>query len=196
MTSTTKASSALARRYAASLIELAGESKTLQKVEADLRDLGAMVEGSDDLKLMIRSPLIGKIRQEISVSEIAKKAKFQDITKNFLCVLAHNGRLNILTDVIEAFYEELDMRRGKVRVDVQVAQDMSAAQKKSLQKTIADKVGAEVELNLRVEPGILGGMIVTVGSHMIDDSVARKLERLQTAMNKRSNENLADVKEA
>lgn len=196
MTSATKASSAVASRYAAALIDLAEEHKTLDKVEQDLRDLKAMIGDSADLLLLIRSPLAGRTQQEKALFALADKAGFQDLTKNFLGVVSNNGRVNVLESIIEAFYAELSQRRGEVTVNVQVAQDMSEAQKQALQAAISKSVGAEVTLNAKVEPGILGGMIVTVGSHMIDDSVARKLERLQAAMGKQSNENLAEAKTA
>ncbi len=196
MTSAAKASSAVATRYAVALIDLAEDKKNLSKVEKDLQELRSMIESSDDLSVLIRSPLVGKAQQEKALAALATKAKFQDLTQNFLGTLAQNARLSALEGIIAAFHAEISRRRGEVNVQVQVAQDMSAKQKKSLQDTISKTVGSDVTLDVRVDPSILGGMIVTVGSQMIDDSVARKLERLQAAMSKQSNQNLVNVKEA
>lgn len=196
MTSAVKATSAVASRYAVALIDLAEDSKKIDKVEKDLSELSSMIAGSDDLSTMIRSPLAGQTQQEKALLSLADKAKFQDLTKNFLGVLAQNGRVAALEGIIHAFYAEVSKRRGEIAVNVQVAQDMSAKQKKDLEAAIAKTVGSDVMLDVQVEPNILGGMIVTVGSQMIDDSVVRKLERLQSAMSKQSNENLTNLKEA
>src|SRR5690606_21016882 len=122
------------------------------------------------------------------LAEIADKAKFNKLTVNFLMVLSANRRLNVLAGVIGAFRGELARRRGEIRVSVETVQEMTAAQVKSLQAGLSKAVGAEVAIDARINPAILGGMVLTVGSHMIDDSVARKLERLKHSMNKSSNE--------
>ena len=197
MSSAANASSALSIRYAGALIDLAQQNKALDKVEKDLSDLRAMLGDSADLSLFINSPLIGKDKQEQAILAIADKAKFQDLTKNFLGTLAKNSRLVALPGILTAFQREISKRRGEVSVNVQVAQDMSPKQQKALQDAIAKSIGTEVQLNITVEPAILGGLIVTVGSYMIDDSVARKLERLQATMSKQANENIVvNIKEA
>ena len=121
---------------------------------------------------------------------LAKKAKFKEITQSFLGVIAANGRLNVLPGIINAVNAQLEKRRGELTVDVQVAQDMSDKQKKALQDALSKAIGKDVAINARVEPDILGGIIVTVGSHMIDDSVRRKLERLKVSMGSGANENI------
>ena len=133
MSSSSQASSVVVQRYAKALIELADESKKLDKVEKDLQDLNAMIQGSDDFSSMIRSPLYADEALMNAVGAIAAKAKLQDITANFLGVLVQNRRLDTLPRVIEAFNAALAKRRGAVTVDVQVAQDLSAKQKKELQ---------------------------------------------------------------
>lgn len=190
MTSTVKRLSTVSKRYAGALIDLALEQKNLPKIEKDMDALGAMVEHSDDFRQFLASPLIGKAKQAEALSAITKKSKLQKTTENFLAVLIQNGRLGALPQIVTAFKADAAIRRGELSVQVTVAQDMSAKQAKALQDALKNSVGADVTLNITVEPAIMGGMIVTVGSHMIDDSVARKLERLKTAMAKRSNENV------
>jgi F-type H+-transporting ATPase subunit delta len=186
----TKLPYAVSLRYAKALIELGIASKKIDKIEDDLKSLALMVKGSEDLQHLIRSPSINPANQLKAIMGLAEKAKFDGLTTNFLGVLVQNRRLYALLNMIEAIQKELAVRRGEVSVKVQTAQDLSEKQKQALQDAISKSVGKEITLQATVEPSILGGMIVTVGSHMIDDSVARKLERLQTAMGKQSNENL------
>jgi F-type H+-transporting ATPase subunit delta len=189
-----QSSNVVASRYVGALIDLAEESKKLKDIEKDLSDLTAMVAGSADLQSLIRSPLVNVTKQNAAVEALAKKARFTTLTTNFLRVLVANRRLNILESVLNAFDAEVSNRRGQVIVTVETAQDLTAAQVKSLQSTLKKETGADIALNTKVSPDILGGMIVTVGSHMIDDSVARKLERLKVSMSGGVNEN-ANLKE-
>lgn len=195
MTSSTKASSAVSSRYATALIDLSEKAGNLDKVEKDLGELRSMIEQSPDLSLLIHSPLINAVKAGTALAALAEKAGFQALTRNFLGVLGKNRRLQGLSAMIEAFYQELSRRRGEITVNVQTAQDMTPAQLAALQQSMSKSMGAEVSIRATVEPSILGGMIVTVGSQMIDDSVARKLERLKAAMSKQSNENITSKKE-
>lgn len=190
MAASNQTSSVVSERYAKALIELAEESKKLDKIEKDLQDLQGMIHASPDLANTIRSPLNKEQSLLNAMFAIADKAKLQDVTKSFLGVLVQNGRISALPRVIEAFNAMMAKRRGAVFVDVQVAQDMTAKQKKDLEAALSKAIGKDVAVNARVEPDILGGMIVTVGSHMIDDSVRRKLERLKVSMGRTANENV------
>ncbi len=196
MTSAAKVPSTASIRYAAALMDLAQDHKSLDGIEKDLNAIQAMLSDSQDFSTLTNSPLISKSQQQKGLTAIADKAKFQELTKNFMGVLVQNGRLNILTDIISAFDSELSQRRGEITVNATLAQDMSPQQKKSLQDSISKNIGAKITLKIKIDPEILGGMILTVGSKMIDDSVARKLERLQAAMSKQSNENPVNLKEA
>lgn len=175
-------SNVVATRYVRALIDLAQDSKALDKVEQDFSELAAMVSSSDDFKHLIRSPLIGAQNQISAIEAVAQKAGFHDLTKNFLRVLVQNRRLNILEGAFATFKAELSKLRGEVAVTVQTAQDLSAKQIKALEEALKKQTGADVAINAKVQPDILGGMVVTIGSHMIDDSVARKLERLRSSM--------------
>ena len=190
MSASKQASSVVSQRYANALIELAEDKKNLNKVEKNIADLSAMIEASADLSKTIRSPLIGKESLHKAISAIAQKAKFEDTTIHFLGVLIDNGRLNALPKIIGAFNAALDKRRGALTVNVEVAQDMSAKQKKDLEAALSKAIGKDVAIHATVQPDILGGMVVTVGSYMIDDSVRRKLERLKVSMGKGANENV------
>lgn len=189
MTTAPRASSKVATRYAAALIDLAAKDKLTDKVEKDIQALGAMIAGSGDLQAVIRSPLLGRDEQGKAMAALSKKAEFQALTQNFLGVLVNNGRLNALESVIEAAAREFSRRRGEVSAQVMTAAPLSSGQTENLQKAISRAVGANVSLDVKVDPAILGGLVVTIGSRMIDDSVRRKLARLRKAMGGQANEN-------
>jgi F-type H+-transporting ATPase subunit delta len=178
------------RRYAASLIDMAeSEPKTLKAVESDIADIVSMIENSGDLRMMLKSPIIGRKDQKSAMDAIGKKAKFNTLTANFINVLIENGRLDDLDNIANAFRFELSKRRGEVNAHVQTAAALNAKQTKALQDAISKTVGADVMLETSVDPEVLGGMILTLGSQRIDDSVASKLERLRQNMSKSSNQN-------
>lgn len=182
--------SPLALRYANALLDLAEEKKLTQKVEQDLQDISAMADASAELRHVIHSPAISSTNQIKVIEAISSKAKFQKITENFLKVLVQNGRIDILPDVLNACYFELDKRAGRIMAEVQVAQDLSPAQKKDLLAALKKQHGADVNLSISVKPEILGGMIITVGSVMIDDSVKGKIQRLKAQMLDSANTNI------
>lgn len=172
----------IATRYAAALIDMAEAAQSIEKVEKDFNELQAMIAGSKDLQSLIRNPLINRKAQQAAITAVAAQAGFSDLTAKFLGVLVQNRRLPILKDVIRALIAELNRRRGGVEAKVQTAVALSDAQTKDLQKSLSDAMGSNVTLNVEVNKSILGGMIVTVGSRMIDDSVRRKLERLKRTL--------------
>lgn len=188
-----KQPSPLALRYAGAFIDLAVEAKILDKAEKDLGALDSMLASSEDLQAMVKSASLSAKEQYGALVALASKAKFQTMTTNFLGVVVHNRRLEYLPEILEAFRYELARRSGIVHVRVQVAQDLTLPQTKALEGALKEGLKQDVHIEVAVKPDILGGMIVTVGSHMIDDSVRRKLEKLQIAMGGPSNQNF-DIK--
>lgn len=196
MASAQNASHALTSRYASALIELAEKSGKSDKIERDLTELQAMARDSADLALLVSSPSISRKSQLSAVTAIAEKAGFDLLTKNFLGVLVQNRRLNALNAIINTFKELLAERRGEITVQVETAQDLTPAQLKALQDALTKGMKREVTIRAKVEPSIMGGMIVTVGSKMIDDSVRHKLEKLKASMGKQANQNINTNQEA
>lgn len=184
-----KSSYILTSRYAGALIDLAQETGKLDAVAKDLDSLSAMITNSPELSYLVTSAGMSQKSQIAGLTGIAEKAGFSPLTKNFLNVLIQNRRLSALPGIIASFQEETARRRGEVTVQVETAQDLTPAQLKSLQDALAKGMGRDVSIRAKVEPSILGGMIVTVGSRMIDDSVRRKLERLKAAMGRQANQN-------
>ena len=172
----------IAKRYAAALLDLAAQDNLVERVEKDLAELAAMIAGSKDLKSLIGNPLTNRVQQKQAVLALAEKAGFQKLSYNFLGVLADNRRLALLESVIAAFAAELKRRRGVAEATVETAYALSPAQTRALADALSKAMGSNVTLNVTVNKDLLGGMIVTAGSRMFDDSVRRKLERLQRAM--------------
>jgi F-type H+-transporting ATPase subunit delta len=164
------------------LLDIAEKDGLTEKVEKDLVDLSAMLAASGDLRLLISNPLAKRAQQADALMAVAAKAGFQKITHNFLGVLAQNRRITALESVIRAFNRELKKRRGIIEAKVESAFALSPAQTKALQDQLAKTMGSKVTLDVSVNKDLLGGMVVTVGSRMIDDSVRRKLERLGRSM--------------
>lgn len=189
-------SGAAAIRYASALVDTAINAKSLEAIEKDLAEFEAMMAASTDLQTLIRSPIFNRTQQATAIAAIADKAKFNQVTRNFLQLLAANRRLNIISAVIIAARRDIEKRRGEISANVEAAYPLSDAQKKALQEALGKATGRTVTLNVSVNKELIGGMIVTVGSKMIDDSVKRKLERLERAMKSQSNQNMTTKEEA
>lgn len=194
MATQTTASSAAAKRYATALIETAADAKALEAVEKDILSLEGLIAESQDFQKLLTSPVLNREDQQKALEAIAKKGKAHALTCNFLLLLAENRRLNILSGIIGAVKNELSKRRGELNATVQVARELNTKQLKALEKSISEAVGQAVALRVEVQQDLIGGMVVTVGSRMIDDSVKRKLDRLQQAMKSGSNQNTKTAK--
>lgn len=195
MTKSSSAAHVIANRYATALIETAETAKALDSVEKDMSQLAAMLEQSDDLNALISSPLFNRDQQQNALSALGQKSGFNQLSINFLGVLAQNRRLYTLGAILKAFRNELSKRRGEVRAQVASAFPLTPEQERMLQDSLKKSLGFNVQLDLSVDRSLLGGMVVTVGSRMIDDSVKGKLERLKHIMQTQSNQNVS-TKEA
>lgn len=182
MASETAGATGLGERYATALYELADEQKALDGVAGDLRTLRGLIDESADLRRMIRSPVLSRAEQGKAIAALAEAAGLQLLVRNILGLLAKNRRLFVLPEVIEAFLAELASRRGEVTAQVVSAQPLSDAQRQSLDERLRRAVGGKVAIETRVDPSLLGGLIVKLGSRMVDASLSSKLQRLQLAM--------------
>lgn len=189
MSAASSGSNIVAVRYASAFLDMAAEQGVVQQVEKDMTELAVMLNGSPDLQALIANPLVGRAPQGAAIEALARQAQFNDLTVRFLGVLAQNRRLGALGAVLKAFGAELRRRRGEIQARVQTAYPLTPAQSKALQDELTQAMGAKVTLDASVNKDLLGGMTVTVGSRMIDDSVRSKLERLQRAMTSGSNQN-------
>jgi F-type H+-transporting ATPase subunit delta len=176
------AGSGLAGRYASALFELADEQKALDQVAGELSALKRVIAESEDMRRFIRSPLYGREDQTRVMAAILDKASAGDLTRRFVMVVAHNRRLFALPRMIDAFLAELAHRRGEVTAQVMAAYDLSEIQKDALLTALRQAIGSKVKMDLKIDKGLIGGLVIKVGSRMIDTSLRSKLQRLELAM--------------
>ena len=174
--------SGIAERYAGSLYELAVQSNTVDQVEADLGRFEALLSESDDLTRMIRSPVFSAEEQFKAVAAIADKAEITGLVGNFLRVVAQNRRLFAVPAMIKAFRAIAAQARGEVAADVISAHPFTAAQEEELKATLKSVTGKDVAIAASVDPSLLGGLVVKIGSRQIDTSLRTKLNSLKLAL--------------
>jgi F-type H+-transporting ATPase subunit delta len=172
----------LAERYAAALFDLADERRVLDEVASDLRELRAMLAASGDFLRLIRSPVLSRQQQGKATEAIAERAGLSALVRNFLAVVAANRRLFAVPAMIEAFLAQLAARRGEVTAQVTVAQALSETQREALNEQLRRSIGSRVLVDVQVDPALIGGIVVKLGSRMVDASISSKLRRLQLAM--------------
>lgn len=175
-------SSGIAARYATALFELAKEDKGLKALEADADALGAALAASPDLAAMISSPVISRDEQGAAIAAIAKKMKLSALTTNTLALMAQNRRLFVLPQLVADVLARIAAEKGEVTAEVTSAAALSADQAKKLAATLKARVGKDVKLKTAVDESLIGGLVVKLGSTMIDTSVKSKLAALQNAM--------------
>ncbi|MBN9072687.1 MAG: F0F1 ATP synthase subunit delta, partial [Rhizobiales bacterium] len=174
--------SGVAERYARSLFDLANEAGSVAAVEKDLGRFEALLEGSGDLKRLIYSPVFSADDQFKAIAAIADKAGIKGLVGNFLRVVAKNRRLFTLPGIIRAFRRLAADARGETTAEVTSAHALTAAQEKELKATLKGVAGKDVAISVTVDPSLLGGMVVKMGSRQIDTSLKTKLNSLKLAL--------------
>ena len=174
--------SGVAERCASALFELAVSEKKIAAVEKDLKRMGDLLEGSSDLMRLVKSPVFSADEQVAAIDAILKKAKITGLVGNFVRVVAGNRRLFAVPDMLIAFRQKLAEHRGEVSGQITVAQKLTPDQTKQLKTTLKGVVGKDVALDVTVDPSLLGGMIVKIGSRQIDTSIKTKLSSLKLAL--------------
>jgi F-type H+-transporting ATPase subunit delta len=174
--------SGLGGRYALALLDLADEKNQLDQVADDLRHLKALLEESADLRRLVDSPLFSREQQAAAISAVVERVGVTELTRRCVLVVAQNRRLFALSSMINGYLAELARRRGEIKAEVTSARPLSAAQLQALEETLREILGGKAEVGVTVDPSLIGGLIVKVGSRMIDNSLRSKLQRLQLAM--------------
>jgi F-type H+-transporting ATPase subunit delta len=174
--------SGLAERYGAALFELADERRALDAVADDLRAMRAMLHDSADLSRLLRSPVLSRGDQGKAIALVAERAELSQLTRDFLAVVARNRRLFAVPAMIEAYLKKLAERRGEVTAEVTAAQPLTEAQNTALSDQLSRAVGGRVSVDLTIDPSLIGGMVVKIGSRMVDGSLRSKLQRLRLAL--------------
>ncbi len=182
MPSVTTGATGLSGRYAAALYELAEADGKLDRVADDLRALGALIAGSADLARLLTSPVLTRKEQTDAMLAVCKKAGTDDLTQRFVGTVAANRRLFVLGGMIKAFLSELSHRRGEATAEVVSAKKLNDSQLSSISDVLKKAVGTKVSVEARVDQSLLGGLVVQVGSRMVDQSLKTQLQQLRLSM--------------
>ena len=182
MTASSSLVSSAAGRYANALFELASEGNALEQAEKDMEALGQALESSDDLRTLLNSPIYTREEQGRAMASVGQAMGLSALVRNVIGLMATKRRLFVLDDVISIFAQLMADHRGEVTAEVTAARALSKTQQNALAKSLKAAIGREVKLNTTVDEGIIGGLVVKVGSKMIDTSIRSKLASLQNAM--------------
>jgi F-type H+-transporting ATPase subunit delta len=174
--------SGVSGRYATALFELARDEKSVDAVMADLTKFEAMLAESVDLKRLVRSPIFGADVQAKALTAILDKAGISGISAKFLKLLTANRRLFAVADVIRAFRALVAKFKGEATADVTVAEPLSDKNLDALKTALKSVTGKDVALNVKIDPAIIGGLVVKLGSRMVDSSLRTKLNSIKHAM--------------
>ena len=182
MTAQEQKATGMPGRYATALFELAQESNSVDQVSADLDTFAAMLDSSEDLTRLVRSPVFGAREQIAALDAVFAQAGIKSMAANFIKLTADNRRLFAVRSMIGAFRSLVAEARGEIAAEVVSAEKLNAAQLSKLKAELKASVGSDVELATTVDPSILGGLIVRVGSRMVDNSLRTKLQNLKVSM--------------
>jgi len=174
--------SGVSGRYATALFELARDEKSVDTVKADLDRFDAMLADSADLKRLVRSPVFSSDSQSKALAAVLDKAGITGISANFLRVLTANRRLFAVSDVIRAFRALVAKFKGEATADITVAEKLSDNNLDALKTALKSVTGKDVTLNVKIDPSIIGGLMVKLGSRMVDSSLRTKLNSIKHAM--------------
>ena len=172
----------LAGRYAAALFDLAEERKSVREVEESLDRLRAAMDESEELRALTGSPVLSRATQADAIAGVAQSLDLHPLVRNVLGVMAANRRLAKIPAMLRAFSAMASAHRGEIEAEVVSAHPLDDAQLDSLRAQLRKRVGSEVSVSTRVDPDILGGLVVKIGSQMIDSSIRTRLNSLSQAM--------------
>ena len=178
----TTAEGGLAGRYALALFELAKEAKAVDAVSGDLAALRRALDTSPDLARLVKSPVFSAEDQARALKAILEKMGANALTTKFLLLLAKKRRLSVLTGAIRSFESQVAKSRGETEAEVTSARALADSEIAELKSVLKSRLGKEPRLHTKVDPSLLGGLVVKVGSRMIDSSLRTKLDGLRSAM--------------
>lgn len=175
-------STGIAARYATAIFEIAQDNKNFDGLETSVNDLATALSESADLRNLIQSPLISRSEQEAAITAVAKKMNLAPALGQALALMAQKRRLFVVPQLISALRAQLADERGEVTADVTSAKPLTKTQTEKLASTLKSRVGKTVTINATVDESLIGGLVVKVGSKMIDTSIRARLNSLQNAM--------------
>ena len=179
---TASISTGIAQRYASAVFEIGKEGKKIKEIESDLDALSAALSDSEDFRNLIHSPIYTRDQQGAAISAIAKKMGLSETMTNTLALMATKRRLFVVPQLVKTLRDLIAEDKGEVTAEVTTAKALTKAQSDKLAKTLKAQTGKDVTLQTTVDESLIGGLIVKVGSKMIDTSIRSKLNSLQNAM--------------
>ena len=175
-------SSGIAKRYATAIFEISQQNRTLDKLESNIADLAAILGESAELRDLITSPILSRSDQKNAIAAIAEKMGLIPVMRKGLGVMSQKRRLFVLPQLLVRLREMIAEHKGEVTADVASAKALTKAQTGKLAKALKASVGKDVNINATVDESLIGGLVVKVGSKMIDTSIRSRLNSLQNAM--------------
>lgn len=175
-------SNLIAERYASALFELADDSKALDAVADDLKSVTAALDQSGELARLVHSPVLSRADQSKAIAALLERLGAHKLTRNVVGLMARNRRLPALAGVARAYLEELARRRGEVTAEVVSASALSKEDLAAVEAAVKKAIGGKIALVAKTDPGLIGGLIVKVGSRMVDASLKTQLTKLKLAM--------------
>ena len=172
----------VAARYALALFELADEQRKLDQVANDLKSIDSLLKESDDLRRLIGNPVVSRADSGRAMASLVERIGADDLTRKFIGLVAANRRLFVLPGIIKAYLAELAERRGEVTAEVVSATKLSDSQSQALEASLRNALGGKVALSVDVDPSLIGGLVVKVGSRMVDSSLKTQLQKMRIAM--------------
>jgi len=175
--------SGMAGRYATALFDLARDERALDAVRGDLDSFEKLLDQNPDLNRLVRSPVFGAEEQARALKAVLDKAGIGGLASNFLLFVAQKRRLFFAREMIRAFKALVARHRGEVRAEITVAEPLADKHLAALKEALkAVTGGKDVDLNVKVDPAIIGGLVVKLGSRMVDSSLRTKLNSIKHAM--------------
>ncbi len=172
----------IASRYASAVFDLARENGELSQLETSVNDLAAALEASEDLREMINSPLVSRAEQGAAIQAVGKAMNLMQVLTSTLGLMAKNRRLFALPQLVKRLNELLADHKGEVTAEVTTATPLTAEQSEKLSAMLAETIGKQVKIQATVDEELIGGLVVKVGSRMVDTSIRSKLNALQNVM--------------
>jgi F-type H+-transporting ATPase subunit delta len=173
----------MAGRYATALFELARDEKSIDALKADLEAFEALLNDSEDLRRLVRSPVFSADEQTKALDAVLQKAGIKGLAAKFLLLVASNRRLFAVRDMIRGYRALVAKHKGEVSAEVTVAEKLSDANLEAIKAALKAITGGKaVDLNVKIDPAIIGGLTVKLGSRMVDSSLRTKLNSIKHAM--------------
>jgi F-type H+-transporting ATPase subunit delta len=172
----------MAGRYATALFDLARETNAIDAVKVDLERFDALIAESPDLTRLVRSPVFSAAEQEQALSAVLERAGIGGVAAKFLKLVTSNRRLFAVRDMIRGFRELVALDKGEATAEVTVAEALKDEHVEALRAALKSVSGKDVDLNIKIDPAIIGGLVVKLGSRMVDTSLRTKLNAIKHAM--------------